>query len=72
MCLAIPMRIVEIDGPNALVEVGGVSRKARIDLLPEVSVGDYVLVHVGMAIARVDADEAERTLSLLREGPYEV
>ena len=66
------MRIVEIDGPNALVEVGGVSRKARIDLLPEVSVGDYVLVHVGMAIARVDADEAERTLSLLREGPYEV
>ena len=72
MCLAIPMRIMELDGAVALVETGGVSRRVRLDLLPEAGVGDYVLVHAGMAIARVDADEAERTLSLLRNMSFEV
>ena len=54
MCLAIPMRIVEIDGFRAVAEVDGVRREARLDLLPEVAVGDYVLVHAGLAIAAVD------------------
>jgi hydrogenase expression/formation protein HypC len=67
MCLAIPMQIVEIEGFTGVAAVDGVSRKVRLDLLPEVYLGDYVLVHAGLAIARVDAVEAEETLSLLRK-----
>ncbi len=67
MCLAIPMRIIEIEGFTGVAEVDGVSRKVRLDLLPEIEVGDFVLVHAGLAIARVDAVEAEETLSLLRK-----
>jgi len=66
MCLAIPMRIIEMDGATAVAEVDGVTRKVRLDLLPEASLGDYVLIHAGLAIARVDAAQAEETLSLLR------
>jgi hydrogenase expression/formation protein HypC len=47
--------------------VDGVARRVRLDLLPEVELGDYVLVHAGLAIARVNAAEAEETLSLLRK-----
>jgi len=72
MCLAIPMRIVEIDGVAAVAEVDGVSRRVRLDLLPEVALGDYVLIHAGLAIARVDAENAEETLSLLRSLADEV
>ena len=67
MCLAIPMRVIEIDGFTAVTEVDGVRRQARLDLLPEVAVGDYVLVHAGLAIARVDADAAAETLAILRQ-----
>ncbi|MHB8069322.1 MAG: HypC/HybG/HupF family hydrogenase formation chaperone, partial [Desulfobaccales bacterium] len=72
MCLAIPMQIVEIEGVTGVAEVDGVSRKVRLDLLAEVYLGDYVLVHAGLAIARVDAGEAEETLSLLRKIADEV
>jgi len=67
MCLAIPMRIIEIEGFTGVADVDGVSRKVRLDLLPEVNLGDYILVHAGLAIARLDAGEAEETLSLLRK-----
>ncbi len=67
MCLAVPMRIIDIDGRAANVDSGGVRRKVRIDLLDGLSVGDYVLIHAGLAIARLDEKEAEETLSLLRE-----
>jgi len=60
------MRIVEMDGVTAVAEVDGVARNVRLDLLPEVALGDYVLIHAGLAIARVDAAQAEETLSLLR------
>ncbi len=72
MCLAIPMRIVKIDGFSAVAEVDGVSRQVRLDLLPEVVLGDYVLIHAGLAIARVEAEHAEETLSLLRSLADEV
>ena len=72
MCLAIPMRIVEIDGFLAVAEVDGVRREARLDLLPEATVGDYVLVHAGLAIATVDPEAAEETLSVLRQLTYEI
>ena len=61
------MRIARIDGPVAEVEVEGVRRRARLDLLPSAGVGDYVLIHAGLAIAIVDEDEARETLALLKE-----
>jgi hydrogenase expression/formation protein HypC len=72
MCLAIPMRLVEIDGALAVAEVDGVTRQVRLDLLPEAVLGDYVLIHAGLAIARVNAEQAEETLSLLRNLADEV
>jgi len=72
MCLAIPMRLIEINGVAGVAEVDGVSRQVRLDLLPEVSLGDYVLIHAGLAIARVDPDHAQETLSLLRSLADEV
>jgi len=71
MCLAIPGRILEISTENGVragrVQFGGITREACLDLVPEAAVGDYVLVHVGFAITRVDAEEAARTLQILEE-----
>ncbi len=72
MCLAIPMRLIEIDGDLGVAEVDGVTRQVRLDLLAEVSLGDYILIHAGMAIARVDPDYAEETLALLRQYADEI
>lgn len=77
MCLAIPGKIVEIvDVENriAKVEVGGVKRNINIGMLPdnETHVGDYVLIHVGFAMSKVDEYEAEETLRVLKElGEYQ-
>jgi len=67
MCLAIPALVKSIDGQQAEVEIGGVTRRASIQLTPEVKVGDYVLLHTGYAINVIDQAEAEETLKLLRE-----
>ena len=67
MCLAIPAQVKSIDGQQAVVEIGGVTRRASIQLTPEVKVGDYVLLHTGYAINVIDPAEAEETLKLLRE-----
>lgn len=67
MCLAIPAKVVELKYPEATVAIGGVARGARMDLLPDVSVGDYVIVHAGFAIQRLDEEEALKTLQLLSE-----
>jgi len=72
MCLAIPMKVIALDGMLATAEVDGVTRQARVDLLDQVALGDYVLVHAGLAIARVDAEDAEETLKLLRELANEI
>ena len=77
MCLAIPGKIVEIvdiENRIAKVEVGGVRRNINIGMLPEndTHVGDYVLIHVGFAMSKVDEHEAEETLRLLKElGEYQ-
>ena len=75
MCLAIPGRVVEIvdeAGRLAKVEVGGVRRNVNIALLDAVGVGDYVLIHVGFALSKVDEHEALETLRLLEElGSYQ-
>jgi hydrogenase expression/formation protein HypC len=67
MCLAIPALIKSIDGEQAVVDIEGVTREASLQLTPEASVGDYVLLHTGYAISVIDAAEAEETLKLLRE-----
>ncbi|MEJ7624420.1 MAG: HypC/HybG/HupF family hydrogenase formation chaperone [Pyrinomonadaceae bacterium] len=75
MCLAIPGKIVEIvDEENriAKVEIGGVRRGVNIGMLDDVGIGDYVLVHVGFAMSKVDEKEAHETLRLLQElGSYQ-
>ena len=75
MCLAIPGRIVEMvdeAGDIAKVEVGGVRRNINVALLDAVSVGDYVLIHVGFALSKIDEHEAAETLRLLEElGSYQ-
>ena len=68
MCLAVPAQVVEIQGDlTATVNLSGVSRQIAIDLVPDAKVGDYVIVHVGFAIQRLDEAEAQQTLSLLEE-----
>ncbi len=67
MCLAIPMKVISIEGPRATVEQGGARRAVSVALLDEVRAGDYVLVHAGYAIARVDEEEARRTLELVAQ-----
>jgi hydrogenase expression/formation protein HypC len=73
MCLGVPGRLVErcIVDPTALaaglVEFEGLHRRICLELVPDAIVGDYVVVHAGIAISRIDADEAERLLQHLRE-----
>jgi hydrogenase expression/formation protein HypC len=71
MCLAVPGKILdcqEIDGSHVgRVEFGGIVRQVSLDFVPEATVGDYVMVHVGFAISKVAAEEAERTYKLLAE-----
>ncbi len=80
MCLAIPAKVVQrLDNDQALVEVGGVRNQISLLLVDGVEVGDYVIVHVGFAIARLDAEEAQKSLALfdeiarhLENAPHEV
>src|SRR5271169_5136131 len=71
VCLAIPGKILEIQELGqmraARVQFGGIGRQVSLDFVPEAGLGDYVMVHVGFAISRVDAIEAERTYKLLEE-----
>ena len=65
MCVALPCKLIEIDGNRGVGEIGGAQVRMRLDLLPSVQVGDYVLVHAGFAIEKVDEEEAHKTLSML-------
>ena len=67
MCLAVPVKVVELDGLNAQIEVGGLTRHASIMLVPDVRVGDYVLLHAGYAIQKLDEKEAEETIRIFNE-----
>ena len=71
MCLAIPGKILDLEQAGesrlARVEFGGITRKVSLDLVPEAGVGDYVIVHVGFAISKLDEEEAHRTLELLEQ-----
>ena len=64
MCLALPVRVVELrDDEMAVVDLGGVRKEVSLALVDGVNVGDYVILHVGYALTRLDPDEAERTLA---------
>ena len=67
MCLALPMKIVKIDGPKATGEAGGLTREIRLDFMPQVTLGDYVMVHAGFAIQRMSEEEALENVRLLEE-----
>jgi hydrogenase expression/formation protein HypC len=68
MCLGVPGRVIEIDGPTANVDFWGVKRKVRLETVDEpVQVGDYVLVHVGFAIRRIPQEQIEETLDLYNQ-----
>jgi hydrogenase expression/formation protein HypC len=71
MCLAVPGKILETKEENGSrlgrVQFGGITRLVQLDFVPEAGVGDYVIVHVGFALSKVNAEEAERTYQLLEE-----
>jgi len=67
MCLAVPVKVIAINGDEADVDAGGVRRRVSITLTPEVKVGQYVLLHTGYAINVIDEAEANETLKLLEE-----
>lgn len=68
MCLAIPARVTELrEGDNAVVDLAGVRKEISLALVEGVAVGDYVIVHVGYALNKLDPEEAEKTLALFAE-----
>ncbi len=67
MCLAVPGRVVELRGNVAIVDYGGVRKEARVDFIKDVKVGDYVIVHTGFAIEKMDEEAAKRSMEAWAE-----
>jgi hydrogenase expression/formation protein HypC len=68
MCLALPARVVEIRGNDlGVVDLGGVRKEVSLALVDDVAVGDYVIIHVGYALTKLDPEEAAKTLALFEE-----
>ncbi len=67
MCVGVPARVLEIAGDAATVDVGGARREISLMLVDDVAVGDWVILHAGFAIQKLDPEEAEKTLALFRE-----
>jgi hydrogenase expression/formation protein HypC len=68
MCLAIPARVVELSGDEtAVVDLGGVRKEVSLALVEDVALGDYLIIHVGFALNKLDPEEAEKTLALFAE-----
>ncbi len=67
MCLAVPMKVIKIEAARGVVELGGLRHNISLELLEEVNIDDYVIVHAGFAIQKLDKKNAEETLSLLKE-----
>jgi hydrogenase expression/formation protein HypC len=73
MCLAVPMKLIEKkDADYGIVESGEVKSRVNLQLLEDVKVGDYLIVHAGFAIQRLNKDEAEKTLRIFEEMSYEI
>jgi len=67
MCIAVPLEIIEIKDNIALARFGDSSREVHLDLIDDVKAGDFILVHAGFAIEKLNREEAEKTLSLFKE-----
>lgn len=67
MCLAIPMKVISLDGDECFVEAGGLRRRANLALLKDVKRGDYILLHAGFAIEKLKPEEVKKTLKVLKE-----
>ena len=67
MCLAIPMKVEKVEGEIAIVSVGSVKKEVNISFIENVKKGDYLIVHAGFAISKLDKKEAEETLKIFEE-----
>lgn len=67
MCIAIPMRVVEINGNEAVCEYENIRKKVRIDLVENIKVGDYVLIHAGFVIQKININDALETIEILKQ-----
>ena len=67
MCLAVPLKIVSVDGKRAVGEAGGLTQTLRVDFLPDIHPGDYVMVHAGFAIERLSEQQARENLACIEE-----
>ena len=67
MCLAVPLKLIVIDGKNAVGESMGMQRKLRVDFIPEPKIGDYVIVHAGFAIERLPEEQALEDIAAWEE-----
>ncbi|HIX93855.1 MAG TPA: HypC/HybG/HupF family hydrogenase formation chaperone [Candidatus Gemmiger excrementipullorum] len=67
MCLAVPLKIVSVDGKRAVGEAGGLTQTLRVDFLPDIQPGDYVMVHAGFAIERLSEQQARENLACIEE-----
>ena len=72
MCIAVPGKVLKVDGDVATVSFGGSVREANLDLVEGIQEGDYVIVHAGFAIRKLDEREAAETLDLMREAGLEI
>lgn len=72
MCLAIPAKLVEINGEKGKVETGGVRREVNLALVEDVNVGDYLIIHAGFALEKLDPREAEMRIKIFEELAAEV
>jgi hydrogenase expression/formation protein HypC len=67
MCLAIPGKVLSLEGNKGVIEIGNMKREVFMHLLPDVTVNEYVLVHAGCAIQKIDEEEAKVTMDILKE-----
>ena len=67
MCLAIPMKVIEVKGTSGVVGAGNIRREVDLQFLDKVSIGDYVIVHAGFAIQKLDEEDALETLEIFKE-----
>ncbi len=67
MCLAVPSKIIEINGDMGIIDVYGVKREVSLHMIEDPGIGEYVIVHAGFAINKIDPDEAQETLRILKE-----
>ncbi len=67
MCLAIPMKLVKIDGASGVVDSGGLRKNVNLSLMKNARIGDYLLIHAGFAIEKIKTQEARKTLKAIRD-----